>query len=186
MPWSPCLHCRTAGCAGSVAPVGTLANYALHIAQPVLRFGQLLNFAWNNSGRSARSPTVQAICDWFITTLNTGTSLPGRSFRVRSDRTPVRRLPRLCHAAIALCGLSICGPLRDRTLADIGHLDSGPDDFHAYCEVYLGQEWLTFDPRFNVPRIGRVKVAHGQMPWTARSRRSMVKPSSPFEVWLTK
>jgi len=34
-------------------------------------------------------------------------------------------------------------------------------DFHAYCEVYLGGEWLTFDPRFNIPRIGRVKVAHG-------------------------
>ena len=34
-------------------------------------------------------------------------------------------------------------------------------DFHAYCEVYLGQEWLTFDARFNVLRIGRVKVAHG-------------------------
>ncbi len=34
-------------------------------------------------------------------------------------------------------------------------------DFHAYCEVYLGNEWLTFDPRFNVQRIGRVKVAHG-------------------------
>jgi hypothetical protein len=36
-----------------------------------------------------------------------------------------------------------------------------PMDFHAYCEVYLGQEWLTFDPRFHVSRIGRVKVAHG-------------------------
>lgn len=23
------------------------------------------------------------------------------------------------------------------------------------------QEWLTFDSRYNVPRIGRVKVAHG-------------------------
>jgi len=34
-------------------------------------------------------------------------------------------------------------------------------DFHAYCEVYLGQEWLTFDARFNIPRIGRIKVAHG-------------------------
>jgi len=34
-------------------------------------------------------------------------------------------------------------------------------DFHAYCEVYLGQDWFTFDPRYNVPRIGRVKVAHG-------------------------
>lgn len=34
-------------------------------------------------------------------------------------------------------------------------------DFHAYCEVYLGKGWLTFDPRYNIPRIGRVKVAHG-------------------------
>ena len=34
-------------------------------------------------------------------------------------------------------------------------------DFHAYFEVYLGQGWLTFDPRYNVPRIGRVKVAQG-------------------------
>jgi transglutaminase-like putative cysteine protease len=34
-------------------------------------------------------------------------------------------------------------------------------DFHAYCEIYLGREWLTFDARYNVPRIGRVKVAHG-------------------------
>ena len=25
----------------------------------------------------------------------------------------------------------------------------------------MGQEWLTFDARYNVPRIGRVKVAQG-------------------------
>jgi transglutaminase-like putative cysteine protease len=25
----------------------------------------------------------------------------------------------------------------------------------------FGKEWLTFDPRYNIPRIGRVKVAHG-------------------------
>jgi hypothetical protein len=35
-------------------------------------------------------------------------------------------------------------------------------DFHAYCEVYLGQELMTFDPRFNVQRIGRIKVSVGQ------------------------
>jgi len=53
-------------------------------------------------------------------------------------------------------------PLCDGHLPDIGYVDPGtPMDFHAYCEVYLGQEWLTFDPRYNVPRIGRVKVAHG-------------------------
>jgi transglutaminase-like putative cysteine protease len=67
------------------------------------------------------------------------------------------------HAAIALCR-AFNLPARYVTghLPDIGYVDPGtPMDFHAYCEVYLGQEWLTFDPRFNVPRIGRVKVAHG-------------------------
>jgi len=34
-------------------------------------------------------------------------------------------------------------------------------DFHAYFEVYLDGAWLTFDPRYNVPRIGRVKVSCG-------------------------
>jgi transglutaminase-like putative cysteine protease len=34
-------------------------------------------------------------------------------------------------------------------------------DFHAYFEVYLGHEWFTFDPRHNIPRIGRIKVAQG-------------------------
>lgn len=34
-------------------------------------------------------------------------------------------------------------------------------DFHAYCEVYLGGSWHTFDPRFNQPRRGRIKIAHG-------------------------
>jgi transglutaminase-like putative cysteine protease len=47
-------------------------------------------------------------------------------------------------------------------LPDIGYVDPGtPMDFHAYFEVYLGHDWFTFDPRYNVPRIGRVKVAHG-------------------------
>jgi transglutaminase-like putative cysteine protease len=29
-------------------------------------------------------------------------------------------------------------------------------------EVYLGGRWLTFDPRNNVPRIGRVLMARGR------------------------
>jgi transglutaminase-like putative cysteine protease len=34
-------------------------------------------------------------------------------------------------------------------------------DFHAYSEVFLGGQWLTFDARYNVPRIGRVRVSCG-------------------------
>jgi transglutaminase-like putative cysteine protease len=34
-------------------------------------------------------------------------------------------------------------------------------DFHAYFEVYIAHQWYTFDARFNVPRIGRIKIAGG-------------------------
>lgn len=34
-------------------------------------------------------------------------------------------------------------------------------DFHAYMEVYVGHRWHTYDARFNVPRLGRVKIAAG-------------------------
>ena len=35
-------------------------------------------------------------------------------------------------------------------------------DFAAWMEVYLGGRWYTFDPRNNVPRIGRVLMARGR------------------------
>lgn len=34
-------------------------------------------------------------------------------------------------------------------------------DFHAYCEVFLGGSWHTFDARFRQPRMGRIKIAQG-------------------------
>jgi len=38
----------------------------------------------------------------------------------------------------------------------------GVMDFAAWIEVYIGGEWHTFDPRNNVPRIGRVLIARGR------------------------
>jgi len=67
------------------------------------------------------------------------------------------------HVAIALCR-AVNIPARYVTghLPDIGCFDPGtPMDFHAYFEVYLEHHWRTFDARFNTPRIGRVKIAHG-------------------------
>ena len=47
-------------------------------------------------------------------------------------------------------------------MPDIGVFDPGiPMDFHAYYEVYLGGYWHTYDARYNAPRIGRIKIAHG-------------------------
>ena len=48
-------------------------------------------------------------------------------------------------------------------LGDIGipPVDS-PMDFAAWFEAYLGGTWYTFDPRNNVPRIGRILIARGR------------------------
>ena len=35
-------------------------------------------------------------------------------------------------------------------------------DFAAWFEAYLGGTWYTFDPRNNVPRIGRILIARGR------------------------
>jgi transglutaminase-like putative cysteine protease len=35
-------------------------------------------------------------------------------------------------------------------------------DFAGRFEAYLGGRWYTFDPRNNVPRIGRVLIARGR------------------------
>ncbi len=126
---------------------------------------KLMDFAWNNFGHVTHGlPRVQAICDWVHNNIEYryGSGRPDLSAsEVIGRRHGVCR--DFAHAAIALCR-AFNLPARYVTghLPDIGYLDPGsPMDFHAYCEVWLGQDWLTFDPRFNVPRIGRVKVAHG-------------------------
>ena len=35
-------------------------------------------------------------------------------------------------------------------------------DFHAWFEVWLGEQWWTYDARFNTPRIGRVPIGRGR------------------------
>jgi transglutaminase-like putative cysteine protease len=48
-------------------------------------------------------------------------------------------------------------------LPDIGVQASGePMDFAAWLEAYIGGRWYTFDPRNNMPRIGRVIIGRGR------------------------
>jgi len=152
---------------GSIVPVGQLPHELLRYTLPsrYCDSDKLLNFAWNQFGQVPHGlPRVQAICDWVHNNIEyrymsgrsdlSASEVIGRRYGVCRD---------FAHAAIALCR-AFNLPARYVTghLPDIGCLDPGtPMDFHAYCEVYLGQEWLTFDARFNTQRIGRVKVAHG-------------------------
>ncbi len=47
-------------------------------------------------------------------------------------------------------------------LGDIRHPYSGPGDYSAWYQVYLGGRWWTMDARHNVPRIGRILMATGR------------------------
>ena len=150
-----------------MVPVGQLPSELLRYTLPsrYCDSDKLLNFAWNQFGQITHGlPRVQAICDWVHNHIEYR-FLSGRSDLSASE--VISRRYGVCrdfaHAAIALCR-AFNVPARYVTghLPDIGYVDPGsPMDFHAYCEVYLGQEWFTFDPRYNIPRIGRVKIAHG-------------------------
>lgn len=152
---------------GPILSVGQLPFELLRYTLPsrYCDSDKLMDFAWRQFGHIPHGlARVQAICDWVHTHIEYrfGSGRPDLSAsEVIARRFGVCR--DFAHAAIALCR-AFNLPARYVTghLPDIGYTDPGtPMDFHAYCEVYLGQDWLTFDPRFNVPRIGRVKLAHG-------------------------
>jgi transglutaminase-like putative cysteine protease len=126
---------------------------------------KLGNFAWQQFGQVEHGlPRVQAICDWLHKNIEYrfGSGQPDISaWDVLQRRFGVCR--DFAHTLVALCR---CFNLPARYvsghLPDIGYPD--PDvhmDFHAYAEVFLGGAWQTFDARFNVPRIGRIKVSSG-------------------------
>jgi transglutaminase-like putative cysteine protease len=126
---------------------------------------KLLNFAWQNFSQVENGLSrIYAICNWVHQNIEYRFGA-GRSdicaSEIVNQRFGVCR--DFAHVAIALCR-AFNLPARYVTghLPDIGNIDPGtPMDFHAYFEVYLGDHWSTFDARFNIPRIGRVKIAQG-------------------------
>lgn len=151
----------------SPVPVSFLPTDVLRYTMPsrYCDSDKLRDFAWRHFGSITNGPErVQAICDWVHQNIEYrfGSGQPDLSASdIITRRYGVCR--DFAHCVIALCR-AFNLPARYVTghLPDIGNIDPGtPMDFHAYCEVYLGYSWFTFDARFNVPRIGRVKVAHG-------------------------
>ena len=62
-----------------------------------------------------------------------------------------------------LRGLNIPARYAYGYIPEIGIPPTGTEmDFCAWMEVYLSDRWWTFDPRNNVPRIGRVLVGRGR------------------------
>ena len=67
------------------------------------------------------------------------------------------------HLALAFCrAMNIPARYVNGYLGNIGYPSEGPMDFAAWIEVWLEDRWVTFDPRNNTRRIGRIKVAHGR------------------------
>lgn len=116
-----------------------------------------------------RTPTgwgrVQAICDYVHRHINFGYE------HARATKTACDALQEgagVCrdftHLAIAFCRcMNIPARYCTGYLGDMGAPPPyGPMDFAAWFEAYLDGRWYTFDPRNNVPRIGRVLIARGR------------------------
>lgn len=145
------------------------------------------DFAGDTFGKLAPGvELVQGICDWVHNNIEYryGSGQPNLSAsQILERRYGVCR--DFAHVAITLCRCFDM-PTRYVTghLPDIGRIAPGTAmDFHAYFEVFLG-DWLTFDARFNVPRIGRIKVAHGlDAVDGAIATLYGAAPLQNFEVW---
>lgn len=126
---------------------------------------KLIQFAWKEFGGVPRGHAqVQAVCNWIHANVEYRFGA-GRSDTAASEviaqRFGVCR--DFAHVGIALCrALNLPARYVTGHLPDIAYIDPGsPMDFHGYFEVFLGGKWFPYDPRYNVPRIGRVKVAVG-------------------------
>jgi transglutaminase-like putative cysteine protease len=108
---------------------------------------------------------VQAICDFVNHHITFGyehaspTKTAWEAFR---ERKGVCR--DFAHLAVALCrAMNIPARYCTGYLGDIGMPPPyGVMDFAGWFEAYLGGQWHTFDPRNNVPRIGRILIARGR------------------------
>jgi transglutaminase-like putative cysteine protease len=122
--------------------------------------------AWQLFGQSQRGwPLVQAICNYVHNhiTFDYQKALPTRTaWDAYNQRVGVCR--DFAHLAIAFCRcMNIPARYCTGYLGDTGTLPPyGVPDFAAWMEVYLGGAWYIFDPRNNVPRIGRVLIARGR------------------------
>jgi len=126
---------------------------------------RLMDFAFQQFGQVPHGlRRVQAICDWVHTNIEYrwGSGSPHiTASEVIAQRFGVCR--DFAHTAAALCrcfnipARYVTGYVPDVAFQDPGTLM----DFHAYIQVYMGHRWYTYDARFNVPRVGRIKIACG-------------------------
>ncbi len=126
----------------------------------------LSEIAWRHfSALPAGWALVQGICD-FVHNHISFDYMQARSTRTAweayNERVGVCR--DYAHLAVALCRcMNVPARYCTGYLGDIGMPPPyGPMDFAGWFEAYLGGAWHTFDPRNNIPRIGRILIARGR------------------------
>jgi transglutaminase-like putative cysteine protease len=127
---------------------------------------RLTDTAWSLFGQSPTGARrVQAICDYVHRHIMFGYDY------ARSTRTALEAFNEgkgVCrdyaHLAVTFCRcMNIPARYCTGYLGDIGIPPPyGPMDFAAWFEAYVGGRWQTFDPRNNMPRIGRVLLGRGR------------------------
>lgn len=132
-------------------------------------------------------PRVQSICNFVYQHLRFD------YMQARANRTALeafRERTGVCrdytHLAITLCRcMNIPARYCTGYLGDIGvPPSSDPMDFSAWFEAYLGGSWYIFDPRNNIPRIGRVLMARGKDAADAALTTTFgVNQLESFNVW---
>lgn len=132
-------------------------------------------------------PRVQAICNFVFQHIRFD------YMQARANRTALeafRERTGVCrdyaHLAITLCRcMNIPARYCTGYLGDIGvPLAPHPMDFSAWFEAFLGGTWWVFDPRNNVPRIGRVLMARGRDAADAALTTTFgVNQLESFNVW---
>jgi len=127
---------------------------------------RLLPIAWQ---LFANAPTgwgrVQAICDFVHQHIEFGYhhARPTKTaFEAYEERTGVCR--DFAHLGVAFCRcMNIPARYCTGYLGDMGTPPPyAPMDFAGWFDAWLDGRWYTFDPRNNVPRIGRVLMARGR------------------------
>jgi transglutaminase-like putative cysteine protease len=127
---------------------------------------RLMQIAWLLFGHSPPGwRRVQAICDFVHTHITFGYpyARPTKTaWEAYQERTGVCR--DFAHLAVAFCRcMNIPARYCAGYLGDIGvPVADAPMDFAGWFEAFLDGHWYAFDPRNNIPRIGRVLMARGR------------------------
>jgi transglutaminase-like putative cysteine protease len=107
---------------------------------------------------------VQAICDFVHNHIKFGYEHARATMTAHEVYHEGKGVCRdFAHLAITFCRcMNIPARYCTGYLSDIGTPKPWVGDFAGWFEAYIGGHWHMFDPRNNVPRIGRVLIAQGR------------------------